>query len=339
MPSFKKLLTHSWNFSKKNWKILISIFLPIEIALFLLTMLLVFGLAPARFAWVAALAGLCAFIFTAVMIFKRMIIFSGGLLLSKIESGEKQDVKERYKDVLIQAMPITWVAILQCLYMFAVVALSSLVAAIIFFLPFLAFGLLARIYPNLLYLINENGSAITTAMLAISFLIFIILNIFFAVKVWFSSYALLIEGRDGIDALTDSAMLVRGKSLQIFWRMLVIGIIALLPILIILGPIYVQILIQAAKQMAIAFALGLKPVFPPIAADLLLWRSMLALLANLVWAPIFITLNYFLWKDVKASALTFEEGVYIKTRKRIKICIWIGLVLAVLFIFGSIFAR
>ena len=338
MPSFKKLLRHSWHFAKKNWKALINIFLPIEIALFLLTMLLVFGLNPARFLWVAVLAGIFAFIFAITRIFKRMVVFSGGLLLSQIESGEEKGIKRMYKDVLTQTMPIAWVAILQCLYMFAVSALAFLASVIIFFLPFLIFGLVSRVYPDAMYFINENGSAITTGMLIISLIFFAISNIFFGMKVWFSSYTLLIEGRDGIDALADSAMLTRGRSWNIFWRMLVIGIISLLPILIILGPIYVEILIQAVKQMAVAFALGLRPVFPPIAADLLFWRSALALMANLVWTPIFVTLNYFLWKDIKATAPAFEESTYTKTRKRIKICIWAGLVLAVLAAIGSVFA-
>jgi hypothetical protein len=346
LPSFKHLLKNSWHFYKANWKKLVGVFLPIELALLVLTLVITFGFTPARFSLIAFIASIFILAMALLQIFKKMMIFSGGLIATQIENGEKMSVGDRYKEIFTQTVPIAWVAILGSLYMCAVAAASLAAALIVFFFPFILFGLLARVFPSMIDFISLNGGAISIGIFIIAAIGFVVSNIYFALRVWFSSYTLLLEGKDGLDALASSSMFVRGRSWQIFWRMLVIGIIAILPILIILGPIYVKILIEAAKGMAIAFALGLKPVFPPIATNLILWRSVLALIANIIWAPIFVVLNYFLWKDVKATALTFEEVLYTKTRKRIKICVWVGLVLVAiapiigLFVgLASVFAR
>lgn len=334
LPSFKHLIKNFWHFYKANWKALIRVLLPIELALSVLAFIVIFGFTPARFSWIVFLGGIFVLLISFVQIFKNLLVFSGGIIISDIES--KKSVKAIYKGILAQAMPIIWVVVLQFLYMSAIVIAVAVATMILFFLPFLILGVIARFFPIAMFFVNDNGDTITMIMLVISSVVFIATNIYFMLRVWFSSYTLLIDGRDGIDALANSAMLVRERGMQIFWRMAVITIIALLPTIIILGPVYIKILMEALPKMALVFALGLEPVFPPIAPDLIIWRNLLTILANLIWVPIFIGLNYFLWKDVKATAPVFEEAVYTKTRKQIKICVWAGLVFVVVFVCGSI---
>jgi hypothetical protein len=329
LAPFRHTLKKSWTFYKANWKKLIALLLPIEIATLVLTFIVMFGLTPVRFVWVAWLVALISIAVMLIQIFKKIFIFSGGLVVSQIEDKEEKSWIHTYKEILTQTMPIAWVCILQALYMCAVAFLTFLACIALFLVPFIVLSIISRVYPDVTYFISDYGGTITTTMFAISLIGFLIANFYFMTRVWLSSYTLLLLGRDGLDALADSAMFVRGRSLSVFWRMFLVSLIAILPIILILAPLYIKILIDAAKGMAIAFALGLKPVFPPIAFNLLVWKSLLGLLANLLWAPVFIVMNFFLWKDVKASAPVFEESAYEKTRKRIKICVWIGFVLAV----------
>ncbi|MES2059939.1 MAG: hypothetical protein V4438_02835 [Patescibacteria group bacterium] len=330
LSPIRHLLKNSWHFCKKNFKSLVLVFLPLELAVFIASLILEFGLTPSRFGFVFILASIFGILLSLAAIFRKMLVFSGGMIASGIEKGERSDFKNIYREVIFQAVPIAWLAILQSLYICAVAMAAFAICFAVFLSPFLILGIISRVFPSVLSVIDDIGGPLSIIMLSISAIGFSALNIFFAMKVWFASYTLLLEGRFGLDALADSAMLTRGKSWQIFWRLVLIVIITFLPILIILGPVYFAILVAAAKQMAIVFALGLKPVFPPISSNLILWRSFLAMIANLLWAPIFISLGYFLWKDVKATASPFHEADYAVARKRIRIAIWVGSVIAIL---------
>jgi len=177
-------------------------------------------------------------------------------------------------------------------------------------------------------------------MFFISLFGFIVANIYFLSGVWFSSYTLLLEGRKGIDALTTSIMLVRGRRIQICWRMIVIMLMALVPISIILGPVYAKIVAHVIPQLMIgamlAFQFHIFPALPSVSSALLLWQAVLGFVACLVAVPIFVALNYFLWKDVKATALPFDKKHYTKTRRLIKTCASIGAVLLVLVLCGIV---
>jgi hypothetical protein len=335
LSPFKLTLKNSWHFYKANWKELVLLFLPIELIIFLLTLILAFGLSPARFAWVYVLASIVSLLLTIASIFKKLLIFGGGSVVKEIgsgnENGQQKRAKYAYREILLQAVPMIWVGVLETLFMSTVAAFAFLVSFVVFLLPFILLSLLARLFPDVLYFLDTQGGALSITMLIISSIVFTATNIFFMARIWFSSYVLLLEGRIGLDALSGSFSYTKEKGWSLAWRLILIGLLVLLPVLIIVGPIYVKILIVAVKQMAIVFALGLKPVFPQISGSLIFWRSALSSLAALIAAPAFITLGYFLWKDLKASAPIFEEGSYTKARKRIKIAVCIGAVLTLIY--------
>lgn len=339
MPPFKHLLKNSWYFYKAHWKTLVLFFLPIEALILLLALALRFGFSPARFSWVAILAFIFGVIFILAKALRKIIVFSGGLLCDDLIEGRKMSWESGYKKILGQIWPILWVGILQCLIALVFAVLSAIIAVIVFASPFLVISFIVKANPAALLFFTLHGGSISFYSLIVALLVFVASSVWLISSVWFSSYALLLEGRRGIDAIATSASLVRGKRRQIFWRLLLIGLIALIPVLIILGPVYLKIIAEALPQMLIGLLLYTKfnvlPVLPHISSSLFVWRVVLTSVACLVAVPIFIALNYFLWKDVKATAPAFEEKQYTKTHKRMKIWAWTG---AVLFAIGPVVA-
>ena len=340
MPSFKKLLQNSWHFYKAHWKPLVLLLLPIEALILIFALALRFGLTPPRFYWVGIMAFIFALALLALKILKKVIIFSGGFIAHDLEHGERASIEARYKSIWQKIWPIVEVGALQCLYAFVAVLISFVAALAVLALPFLLMNLVARINPDTLAFFAFHGGGIFFYSFIVASLFFAVLSTLLISSVWFSSYALLLDGRKGLDALATSALIVRGRRKQILWRLIVIGLISLLPIIIILGPIYWMIVAETLPKLLWGLVLYMQfnivPVFPNISDTLFIWRAVLTSLACLVAAPVFITLNYFLWKDVRHTGEQFEEKTYTKTRKRIKVWVWIGTVLLTLGVVGSL---
>src|SRR3989344_2039196 len=340
LPLFKNLLRHSWHFYKANWKFLVLIFLPVLFFILLLTLILRFGFSSAG-VWVSALVTICGIVLALTKVFKQILLFSGGMIAFDIENGENKKIHLPYKKIALQVWPIIWVSALQFLFLFVFSIIVFIAAGIVLLAPFLLITAIVRADPSTISFFTLYGNTITVVMLTVSLFGFILANIFFLSGIWFSSYALLLDKRTGLDAIATSLTLTRGRRWQIFWRMIVIGLIALVPILIILGPVYIQILSEIIPKLLISLLLYVQfniiAPWPEISSMLFTWRTVLASIAYLISMPIFIVLNYFLWKDVKATAPVFEETTYIKTRKRAKIIISIGFLLSLIFALASVF--
>lgn len=329
LPSFKYLLINSFGFIKSNWKDLLVFFVPLQILILLIALLFDFDVFAHESIALSVLGVVAFVILLAITIFRKLAVFGGGLVVSEIEKKETHTLIQWYKIFWQKIIPVAHVGALSLLVTITFVLITIILGVIIFALPFILLGLVARVYPYILELISWQSQMITLFAFFVVFFVIVLANLLFFVSMWFASYSLLLEKKKGLDAIASSFMYVFNRRGQIIWRILVIGIISFVPALVFLGPIYYKIIANALGQMLFVYAIGLNPVFPEIPLSLVVWRDVLGALVGLIWMPIFVVLNYFLWKDVKATAVQFNEALYTKTRKWLKIASWTGLVVVV----------
>jgi hypothetical protein len=325
---FKELVRDAFKFTKSNAKNLAFLFLPVLLVILVVSVAIdLYGTSLPMFA-----ASVVAIILLLAQIFRCLLVFAGGMMCEDIADAPKHhDPFLWYKKLLKKSHSAILVWILSVCLMTAFAVATVVIGLAIFILPFAVLGLLARWNPEILSILSLQGNSITVGLFILIALGVLVLNVRFALSLWGTPYALFLEGRKGLDALTSSYLFTEGKKWQIFWRLLLISFIAFVPALILLGPVYFFIVMNALKQITLAMLIfQTTPVFPSVSLDLALWRTGFGFVASLVSLPLFVVLNYFLWKDVKAAAPHFDEAVYAKTRKRAKIGAWIGAVILTL---------
>jgi len=325
---FKELVRDAFKFAKSNAKNLAFLFLPVLLVVLVVSVAIdLYGESIPMFA-----ASIVAMILLLAQIFRCLLVFAGGLMCEDVADAPKHhDPFLWYKKLLKKLHSAVFVWILSVCLMTAFAVATVVIGLALFILPFAVLGLIARWNPEILSIFSLQGNSITVGLFILIALGVLVLNVRFVLSLWGTPYALFLERRKGIDALTSSYLFVEGRKWQIFWRLIIIALIAFVPIIILLGPVYFFIIINALQQIALAMLIfQTTPALPPVPLDLALWRTGFGFVTSLLSLPLFVVLNYFLWKDVKATAPHFDEAIYVKTRTRVKIGVWIGAVILTL---------
>ena len=320
LERFRDLVKKSFGFYRAHWKHLVYFFLPIEIAIFELTLIIKFGLTPARFSFVVVLSFLLYITLFLIKSFRCLAVFSGGLVCEG--AREKINTKRIYQSIWNEILPIIQVALIQAIIAFAFGVFIITLAILLFVSPFVLMGFIAGASPSALELFQFHGGYISAFMLMLSGSLAIIGYVFLLSEIWFASYAVVFLKRRGLDAIATSVEFTRGKRRQISWRIILIFIISAIPAFIILAPVCFRIvealLPKIILQLLLYTSYGISIRWPEIPSVFVFWHSLSGFLASLVSLPIFISLNYFLWKSVKDTALPFLESRYEKSRKYAK---------------------
>ncbi len=324
---FRKLVRDSFKFYFSHFRDFLFFFLPIEICVLVVSLILVLYKSEMPFLlWVVIFS-----ISVLLQAFRIVMVFAGGRMSEDIGASGLHDPFVWYKELFWKTGSVIRVMILELSLLVAYLTLTMLGGVVLLLLPFILLSIFSKFNPAVINLISLDGGSITLGLFTIILIAAVVLNFRFLLNIWFSSYALLLEGRKGVDALASSFLYVRGHKGQIFWRFVLIIFISLVPVLVLLGPVYIFILISAVKSAALTIALfGTLPAIPEAPLHLSLWRIGLSFLSSLVTLPIFIALNFHLWKDVKASVSHFDEASYTAVRKNIRKGIYAGSVIIAL---------
>jgi hypothetical protein len=343
LQAFKHLLKDSKHFLKSNWKKILYLFLPIQIIIFVVAIVLDLIPSDTESNYLVVLSLISVFVSFIGAAFLKMISVGAPLFLKSIEDTETNSKNIHwYKVILKKIIPIAWIGILVSLVNISFVTFVGFVSLIIFILPSVFVGILLRFgFTDFAFSFQDlfvNNTTVGT-MLAVLFVGVIVSSIAFFINSYFSVYSFLMEGRKGLDALTTSFLSVSKRRAKIFWRVVGIWVISLIPFIILVFPIQAKIMYDALKSMAIeVFLLQIEPAWPEAPANILVIKDILYFVASIISLPIFVVLNYLLWKDVHATTVSFEENKYNKTRKWIKIGVWSGVLILVIFITFSIIA-
>ncbi len=268
--------------------------------------------------------------------FRSLIVFAGGLMCEDLKSSHHHEFTVFYQKVLCKIPDIASLAFMGLCLTLAFEIVVFILGAVLLVLPFLLLTLLARVSPGILQIISLQGGNISLGLAMLVVIVAIVANVWFALGLWGASYTLLLEGRKGLDALASSFLYVKGKRLQIFWRVLLLTLIGVVPLLILVLPVYAFIAIAMAKLAALSVLLLGTLKIPPVPQDLALWRDSLSFVARLVSLPLLTVFNYYLWRDVKETSHAFNETAYTKVRKWIKIGVWSGAVILAIGVFLSL---
>lgn len=333
LTKFKKIFEESKKFLNSNWKKIVYYFLPVQIII-LVTAVVLDVLPRQTDSSILVIVGIIASLLSFLALISIKILSTGApLILKDIDDNNHSKNIHWYKNVLKKISGIVWIGALVSLLNITFISLIGFMAVMVFIAPSIVVGILLRIglvdfafYFQDIF-VNNTMVGITLSVLFVGS---VISSIAFLINSYFSMYAFLLEGRRGLDAIATSFMTVTKRRTKIFWRILCVWVVSLIPFLILLLPVQGKIIYDSLRGMAIqVFLLQVPPALPDIPVGTLLARDILSFIASVISVPIAVVLNYFLWKEVNATAQIFEESKYNKTRKWIKIGVWAGLVILV----------
>ena len=321
--STKDLFKSSWEFYKQNWKKIVYLFLPLEIVV--LVSYAILDILPTND---SSLVILSIVVFTALaFIFKSLVQFvalDAPRVVGGVVAGESvPQTKVWYKSVLKKIVPISIVLVLVGIANFTFLAFVILGGG--FIISAVAF--LFKAVP-----LNSFAGVLVgiTTFVFVTYFAFKYVVRFF-VGTSFSIYTYIFEGRTGLDAVTTSFLITKGNRFKVFWNLVLIWLVTLIPSVVLVFPINLSILIAHFGDIFYqATVLHQEPVLPesPLYVSLLL--DIAASVATLISTSLLVVFNYFLWRGVRSNSVSFAEGEYNKTRKMLRSLVTLGIVLIVI---------
>jgi hypothetical protein len=337
LASFKDILKSSWVFYKINWKTVVLLFLPLEIAtLFCFVALDLIPETDFFFASIGIVAfNVGAFIFSS---FIKIITLDAPYLMERIAFGEKiPTTLVWYKSLIKRIIPIALVLFLIAVANFGFISLVLIIAGLVFVL----------ISILLKYLSAYSVISVVISIAAAVILIYGALRyiVKFFVGGMFSIYMYIFDKRTGLDAVVSSFLLTDGREFGIFLRSVGIWFVTSIPFLILVLPINATIIYNSLSDLYLQVViLHQEPVIssPTIFVTVLL--DVMTSISGIIGVSLFVVMNYFLWRDVKATGVPFEETKYQKTRKYIRSLIGFGSIFfvaafAAAMVYGAMFGR
>lgn len=336
LTSFKHLLKNSKHFLKSNWKKIVLFFLPLQIIAF--ASVIVLDLLPRDAGSTSVqifgtIFGTISFLGALVLSFSTV---GAPLVLKDIEDNNHYKNIHWYKSILKKIIPLLWIGLLVSFLNIAFITLIILISLIIFIIPSVIASILIQIGLTNLALSFQDvfvNNIAVGIMLCVLFIAGLISIVAFVINSYFAMYAFLMEERKGLDAITTSFLSVSKRRAKIFWRIIGIWTITSIPFLVLVFPIQAKIIYDGLRLMAIeVFLLQIPPAWPEVPANILVIKDVLSSIASILSLPVFVVLNYFLWKDVRTTTANFEEEKYNKTRKWIKRGVWTGAIIVTIII-------
>ena len=175
---------------------------------------------------------------------------------------------------------------LTTLLVFVVIATAAVVLCILAYVALVLFTANPSQYPTATSVYREAKkyffpylwvAILTTLAVVAGFILLFVPGIIIGIWLMFSHFALLLEGKRGMEALKASKALVKGRWWPVFCRLLVFGALYLVLVL------------------AVSFILGV------IVPDTAIAGAIVDFVTTLVLAPIATIYFYFLYKDLHSS--------------------------------------
>ena len=337
LASFKEIFKSAWIFYKSNWKTVVFLFLPLEIAT--LACFIALDLIPETDFFAATVGivvfSLGGFVFPA---FNKIITLDAPYLMERIAFGESiPKASVWYTSLVKRIIPISLVLFLIGVANFGFISLVMFIAGVLFVL----FSLLLKSFSaySAIGIVLAIGVTVSLAYAALRYIIK------FFVGGRFSIYMYIFDKRLGLDAIVSSFLLTEGREFGIFWRSVGIWLVTSIPFLLLVFPINATLIARSFNDIYIqAMVMHVQPVIASPSTAVTILLDVMTSIAGLISVSFFVVLNYFLWKDVKATAKAFEETKYQKKRKTIRSLIGFGAVvfaamIATSIIYGSMFGQ
>ncbi|MES2224222.1 MAG: hypothetical protein V4469_04820 [Patescibacteria group bacterium] len=338
LTPFKDIFKSSWVFYKSNWKTVVLLFLPLEIAT--LFCFIALDLIPPETDFFVAtfcivVFNFCGFVFSA---FNKIITLDAPYLMERISFGENTPkAAVWYTSLVKRIIPISLVLFLIGVANFGFISLVVMIAGLLFVL----FSLLLKSLSaySAVGIVLAVGVTVSLAYTALRYIIK------FFVGGMFSIYMYIFDKRLGLDAVVSSFLLTSGREFGIFWRSVGIWLVTTIPFFILVFPINATLIYQSFNAIYFqAMVLHVQPTISSPSTTVAVILDIMTSVAGLLSVSFFVVMNYFLWRDVKATAMAFEETKYQKTRKYIRSLIGFGAVLfvaafAMAIIYGAMFGQ
>lgn len=329
LSPFKEIFKSTLVFYKANWKSLVSLFIPLEIIILVSFICLDFIPESGSLLSVVIFMTLTIVAFVATS-FSKLLVLDAPRIVEKVVFGEKiPQVKAWYMSLVRKIIPLSIVMILVAIANFAFIFLVVMSAGFIFFLA----SLLTKGLP-------ENSITAIVLVVATSVVI-LYTTLRFVVRFFvggvFSVYLYVFEEKRGLDALTGSFLLTEGKRFSLFWRIVGIWIVTSIPFVLLVFPIQVSIVIDNFASAYQSFLMREEPVLLEPSLFVSVMLNIFTSIASLVSTSLFIVFNYFLWKDLKATASPFEEVKYTKMRKNLRSLVGAGILILILMFVSALF--
>ena len=135
-----------------------------------------------------------------------------------------------------------------------------------------------------------------------------------------SIYAFLFDGRKGLECISESIRIVRGRWWRVFWRVIVIGVVTLL--------LYIPLII-----VGLVMTIGLK--MPSGSIISIAISLILTLLTATVAYPLMYAYIYGLYRSLQSTAIAAPKPLI--SMVSIKVACWVGLVVGLLAIASGIY--
>ncbi len=329
LTSFKEICKSSWVFYKTNWKTIVLLFLPIEIAV--LICFIVLDLIPQSDSLAVIVSVILftifGFIFSSLV---KILTLGAPCVVEQVISGERiQKPTLWYWSIIKAIVPISIVLFLIGVLNFGFVSIVFLVSGAIFLLGSLLIDTISS-YPSL--------STVLNIALIVSLLYVVVkYTIIFFVRGMFSIYVYFFDKRTGLDAVVNSFLLASGKEFAVFWRSTGISVITIIPALILVAPINATIIYQSLGDLYFqVMVLHQEPMITSPSTPVSVLLDVMTMIAGIIGISFSVVMNYYLWRSVKMSATPFEEAKYAKTRKYLKSIIGFGVVFFVVAFVASI---
>ncbi len=336
----KQIFSHSFSFLKEYGRVIVMLFVPIEAVLLLCNLyfnVIAHNNGGGLVFLSTLLVSLCSFVFA---VFNTVVIFSSPEAVREIKEKEYTGVLSYYKSVLKKAFSLFVIQGLVGLLSLSFAIISFVVFVVVASLPYLLSVFLVRL--GVEWMIDVflflGKWYILVPYLSIFFILFIIVNFYFAFFSFFATMAYLFEGRKNLHAITTSFLIVSQNKLKTFLSILVFWITTAIPFLILVGPLYIHMWIADIKSLVLQRALlpEIQPVLPDVPLGQAIMLTVLGSIATLIAVSINSVFRFYLWQEIKKITKAFDETTYTKTQSYLKSLMMTGSILLVLCFFGSL---